>query len=375
LRPPEPISLLVLNPVGTEGWGGVERWLADLAAGLRERGHRVAVAGRTGSLWMRRAREGGFPVCEVPLRSDFQLGQARKLSRFMVKEGVDVVLTKLHRGIRAAGFASKFAGSPPVVAFMGLVETRPGLRYRLTYELFLDRIVTLSEPMRREIAEEGAFDPSRIEIIPQGIRVQSFEVPAGTREVVRAELGVAAEAPVALAVGRLHLQKRFDHLLDTWQDVVAKLPRARLFVAGEGRLAGEIDARRRSLGLEASVTMLGFRSDVPRLLAAADCLVMSSDDEGVPVVAIEAMAAGRAVVATEVGSIAAAVESGRTGLLVPRQDRAALGAALARVLGDAALCREMGRRGRTRVLDRFRIERCVEDTERFLVSLAARVRP
>lgn len=374
LPPSERISLLVLNPVGSDGWGGVERWLADLAVGMRERGHRVSIVGRPGSLWTRRARDAGFPLCEVPLRADFHLGQARKLSRFMSKEGVEVVATKLHRGIRAAGFASKFAGNPPVVAFMGLVETRPGLRYRLTYELFLDRIVTLSDAMRNEIAVEGAVDPSRIEIIPQGIRMQRFEAPAGTRETVRAELGVAGDAPVALAVGRLHLQKRFDHLLDTWQDVVAKLPEARLFIAGEGRLLGEIEARRRSLGLEGSVTMLGFRADVPNLLAAADCLVMSSDDEGVPVVALEAMAAGRAVVATEVGSIAAAVETGHTGLLVPRQNRAALGSALTSVLGDPQLCREMGRRGRARVVDRFQLEHCLDETERFLVARAARVR-
>jgi glycosyltransferase involved in cell wall biosynthesis len=371
-RPSEPISLLVLNPVGAEGWGGVEQWLSDLAVGLRERGHRVSVAGRPGSLWMRRARDAGFPLCEVPLRADFQLGQARKLSRFMLAQGVDVIATKLHRGIRVAGFAAKFAGDPPVVAFMGLVETRPGLRYRLTYELFLDRIVTLSEEMRREIADTGDVDPSRIEIIPQGIRMERFDVPPGTRETVRRELGVAADAPVAVAIGRLHLQKRFDHLLDTWQDVVAKVPAARLFIAGEGRLAGEIEARRRALRLEGSVTMLGFRADVPQLLAAADCLVMSSDDEGVPVVAIEAMAAGRAVVATEVGSIAAAVEHGRTGLLVPRQDRAALGSALVAVLGDAALCREMGRRGRAKVRERFELEHCIAETERFLVALASR---
>ena len=369
-RPAERISILILNPVGAEGWGGVEQWLTDLAVGLRERGHRVSIAGRPGSLWMRRAEAAGFTLCELPLRADFHLGQARTLSRFMVKESVDVVATKLHRGIRVAGFASKLANGPAVVAFMGLVETRPGLRYRLTYELFLDRIVTLSEAMRREIAKQGAVDPSRIEIIPQGIRTQRFEVPPGTREAVRRELGVAADAPVALAVGRLHLQKRFDHLLDTWQDVARKLPAARLFIAGGGRLGGEIDERRRSLKLEDSVTMLGFRADVPRLYAAADCLVMSSDDEGVPVVAIEAMAAGRAVVATDVGSISAAIDDGVTGLLVPRQDRAALVA----VLGDPAVCREMGRRGREKVLERFQLERCIDETERFLVSLAARVR-
>jgi len=87
------------------------------------------------------------------------------------------------------------------------------------------------------------------------------------------------------------------------------------------------------------------------------------------------MAAGRAVVATEVGSIAAAVEHGRTGLLVPRQDRAALGAALIKVLGDPAFCRELGARGRARANERFRLDLCLDETERFLAMLAARAQP
>src|SRR6185436_18403697 len=137
----QPLSLLLLDPVGGEGWGGVERWLFDLATGLRDRGHRVAMAGRPGSRWIRRATEAGFPVCEVALRGDFHLRQAWNLSRFMRREAVDVVVTKLHRGIRVSGFAATFAGRPPVVALMGLVEARRGLRYRLTYRLFLDRVV------------------------------------------------------------------------------------------------------------------------------------------------------------------------------------------------------------------------------------------
>jgi glycosyltransferase involved in cell wall biosynthesis len=310
----------------------------------------------------------------VPLRSDFGPGQARTLARFMRGHSVDVVATKLHRGIRASGFAARFAGRPPVVAIMGLVETSPGLRYRLTYRLFLDRVITLTEKMAAEIADRGGFDRSRVAVIPQGIRVEAFDVPPGTREATRAELGIDADAPVAVGIGRLHEQKRYDVMLDAFARIVAEAPTARLLIVGTGSLEGEILAERTRRNLEKHVSLLGFRSDVPRILAAADVLVMSSDDEGVPVVALEAMAAGRPVVATRVGSMEAAVEPGRTGVLVERGDPAALADALRSVLLSKDRGAAMGAAARARVVERFRIEQCVADTEKFLLSIRRRRR-
>ncbi len=367
-RPAGRLSVLLLDPVDS-GWGGVERWLMDVALGLAARGHRVSFAGRPDSVWMRAAAETGLPACAVPLRTDFSPSQVARLASFLRANEVDVVATKLHRGIRAAGIAAKFAGRPPVVAFMGLVETRRGLRYRLTYRLFLDRVVTLTERMRAEIARIGGFDASRVEIIPQGIRVEAFDVAPGTREAVRAELGVEPDAPVALGIGRLHLQKRFDLMLDAFARIVRDAPSARLFIVGTGRLEGDILAHRARLGLERNVTMLGFRRDVPRLFAAADALVMSSDDEGVPVVALEAMAARRPVVATRVGSIEAAVESGRTGVLVEKGDVAGLADALRKVILSPDRGAAMGAAARARVVERFTIERCVAETERLFLSI------
>jgi glycosyltransferase involved in cell wall biosynthesis len=130
-----------------------------------------------------------------------------------------------------------------------------------------------------------------------------------------------------------------------------------------------VEEQRKSLGLERSVELIGFRTDVARIMAAADCLVMSSDDEGVPVVALEAMAAGRPVVSTEVGSIAAAVLHGRTGFLVPKGDVAALADALVSVLGAPDRRRDLGEAGRARVCERFPVQRCVEETERLLLGL------
>lgn len=367
-----PLSLLIVNPLERAAWGGVERWLMDLALGLRERGHRIVSAGCPESAWTQRSAEAGFPVCTVPLRSDFSLPQARTLAAFARTHAVDVIATKLHRGIRASGFAARFCGRPPVVAFMGLVETEPGWRYRLTYRLFLDRVVTLSDAMRDEIATRGALDPRTVVTIPYGIRPGDYALPAEARDAVRRDLGATPETPVALALGRLHLQKRFDLLLDAFRRVADRLPGARLWIAGTGRLEADLDAQRRRLSLEDSVRFLGFRRDVAPLLAACDCLVMSSDFEGLPMVALEAMASARPVVATNVGSLPAMVEHGKTGLLVAKGDGDGLADALAAVLSRPDRGRSMGDAGRERVLARYPLSRGVEETERYLLSIRRR---
>jgi glycosyltransferase involved in cell wall biosynthesis len=318
---------------------------------------------------MRRAGDAGYPLCEIPLRGDFQLGQARKLSRFMLSQGVDLVATKLHRGIRVSGFAARLAGRPPVVAFMGLVETRPGLRYRLTYRLFLDRVVTLTERMRAEIIDEGSLDPREVVAIPYGVRVEDFDVPESEGLAVRREIGLAPDTPVALAIGRLHLQKRFDLLFETFARVRKSVPNAVLVLAGHGRLQPELEGHLDRLGLRDSVRLLGFRSDVARVLSAADCLVMSSDFEGLPMVVLEAMAASRPVVSTSVGSIDAQVDEGVTGHLVAKGDVAALADALSRVLTLPDRGRSMGRAGREKVGALYPLTRFIDETERYLLSV------
>ncbi len=364
-----PLSLLIVNPMGSDGWGGVERWLMDVATGLRDRGHRVSSAGRPGSVWLQRCDAAGFPVLAVPLRADFHLGQARKLSRFMLDQGVDVVATKLHRGIRAAGFAAKLAGAPPVVAFMGLVETRPGLRYRLTYELFLDGVVTLSRRMRDQIVTNGALAPGDVHAIPYGVVPERYVAAPGQRDATRLELGLPPDAPVALAIGRLNDQKRFDLLLECFREVRREVPTARLVIAGTGKLQARLSDHVERLGLRACAHLIGFRRDVAALLAAADTLVMSSDDEGLPMVVLEAMAAARPAVTTRVGSIDEQIVDGETGYLVARRDMRALARRLTDVLGDADRARAMGAAARRRVCERFPLSLCVRRTEEYLQAL------
>ena len=140
-------------------------------------------------------------------------------------------------------------------------------------------------------------------------------------------------------------------------------------IAGDGPLLPELQQIAGGLGLCENVTFCGFVTDTAKFLAGIDIFVLPSLFEGLGVAALEAMAAGKPVIATRVGGLAESVVDQATGLLVPAQDSAALAAAIARLVKDDALAAEMGRRGAQRVRDRFTLEKMADANEKFYYDL------
>ncbi len=367
-----PFTALIFNPMGGDGWGGVERWFMLTAKGLRDRGHRVLSVGKPGSLWTKRCLEEGFETRSTDMRADLAVGEARAVAHWLQEQRVEVVITKLHRGIRLGGLAARMAGHIPVVAFMGLVEVKRGWRYRLTYSLFLHWILTLAPSMRRDILEVGGMPDDRVEALPYGVESEKFEVPSSERDRVRAEWGVGDDEKVLLAVGRLHEQKRFDLLIEAFRDIRERHDGARLVIVGTGSLEESLRKAAAKEGVSDAVVFAGFRSDMPAVFAAGDLFVMSSDDEGLPSVVMEAMASGLGVVTTRVGAMEDLVEDGVSGHIVPRRDPSALAAKVCDVLDEPESLRAMGDAGRARMKEHYPNEECMDRTVDFLLKVAGR---
>jgi len=185
-------------------------------------------------------------------------------------------------------------------------------------------------------------------VIANGIPVADYRAPAADGEAVRAALSIPASAPLLLAVGRLNTQKNHADLLTAFAD--PRLASAHLMIAGDGDLRGALEAQVGQQGLRGRVHLLGIRRDVPALLAAADAFVLSSTWEGNPLVIMEAMAAGKAIISTSVGCVPELVEAG-CGRLVPPGDPGALASALAWIASDRAVAVAAGAAARA-VADR-----------------------
>jgi glycosyltransferase involved in cell wall biosynthesis len=180
---------------------------------------------------------------------------------------------------------------------------------------------------------------------------------------LKQSLGFDAGDPVLLVMARLEPQKGHSVLLKALPAIRAEFPRVRLVCAGEGSLRAGLEAEARDLGLEASARFVGHQANVMDWLALADATVLPSHFEGLPLAAIESLAAAKPMIATAVDGTPEVVVNGKTGLTVPPGDVSALAAAICTLLRDPALRRSLGQAGRQWVLDRFSREGQIRRTE------------
>ncbi len=207
--------------------------------------------------------------------------------------------------------------------------------YKLTRFAQCDWHVGLTIDLLRHIRAQGvAEDRSGI--------IHTYADFTGAEPVDRVSLSTPADAPVALALARLHEKKGLDTLLEA----AATLPDLYVWIAGDGPLEAKLKAQSTALGLDARVRFLGWRNDRGALLAACDVVAFPSRYEPFGTVMVDAWAAGRPLVAADAVGPAAYVKDGRNGLLVPKNDPAALAAALARIIYDPSLGRQLAEGGR-----------------------------
>lgn len=256
--------------------------------------------------------------------------------------------------------------------YFGPMKTRVFRGIERTLAAVSDQLIGVSSATVEELVAMRIAPRSRFSVVPIGLDLEGF-LAAEPRdgEAFRREVGAAPDEILALFVGRLAPIKRLDVLLEGVAVARREGAAVRLAIVGDGALRGDLEARTRALGLIEHVSFCGFRSDLTRIVAAADVAVLSSDNEGTPVALIEAAAAGRPAVSTRVGGVADIVR-GETGLLVAPGDSQALGQALARISADTALRGRMGAAARAHVRDTFDAQRLVRDIDDLYVRLLAR---
>jgi L-malate glycosyltransferase len=177
----------------------------------------------------------------------------------------------------------------------------------------------------------------RTEIVVHGVLLDRVRAALAERDATRAELGLSPGEPVVGTIANFRAQKDYPNLLATARLLLDRGWPGRIVAVGQGPLEAEMRARHEQLGLGDRVLLLGQRDDAVRVLAACDVFTMASDNEGLPVALMEALALGLPVASTAVGGIPGAVTDGVEGLLVPPRDPEALADAIATITADPAL--------------------------------------
>ncbi|MCB9780216.1 MAG: glycosyltransferase [Alphaproteobacteria bacterium] len=329
--------------------GGAEKVAALLAEELVVLGHRVEVvslAGESGSFLEAGLRDRpGIGLHFLGKGPGFEPRVIARLARLLRRLRPDVVHSHLHT-LKYLLPARALSPRLPVVHTLHNLAEHEAVAADRRLQQLAFRIgvapVAIGDAVADSVRRVYGLDPAAV--IPNGIPVAAQRAPAGSRERIRAELGLPADALVLLFAGRLNPQKDPLRLVEALAAPELAARNLRLLIAGEGELREALEARIAERGLQERVQLLGVRRDVPALLAAADAFVLPSRYEGNPLVVMEAMSAGRAVVASAVGCVPELV-SAETGRLVPAEDVAPLVDALSALTAAPDRLAAMGREG------------------------------
>jgi len=262
----------------------------------------------------------------------------------------DVVETNGYKADMIGLVLQRWLDLPWVAVSHGVTSEGSKMRfYWLADRAFIrraDRTVAVSEARRRVLVAEGC-SASRVVTIRNAVAMPAAK-PADARDT-RLDLGLDLGRPVVAAVGRLSPEKGQRYFLEAMAQVVTAVPGATGLIVGEGQEEGQLRALAAALGLHETIHFTGYRRDIDHVYSAIDLLVLPSLSEGLPMVALEAMAHGIAVVGTRVGGVPEVIADGLSGLLVPSADAGALARAIVTLLLDPTLRRAMGEAGRERV--------------------------
>lgn len=371
--------------------GGAERVMAELATEFQAAGAEVTlVTAQWQRDWPREISHRGVRVVRLPQPATRWYGTwryMRGLGHWLTanRGDFDLVYVSMlkHDAYAALGVAARL-GFPVVLRAEGAgvtgdmywqLESRLGWRIRSRCKT-ADAFIAPSPLIEREFIASG-YRRDRVHYIPNAVAV-----PARGDERARLEargslaeahplLAMAETAPVALYTGRLHEAKGIQYLVAAWSLVSARLPDARLWIVGDGPYREELFRQIADLGLDGRVVLCGAFDAVDEFLAAADLFVLPSLEEGMSLSLLEALAAERPVIATDIAANQALVEHERQGLLVPPQDPQALAAAVLRLFSDRALAQTLGQAGRQRVEREFSLSERAGDHLRLFERLVA----
>lgn len=340
---------------GRRLYGGARQALA-LAAGLQARGVRNTVVCTAGSLVAAEAARLGLAVRTLTMRGDPDFIFAWRFTRLLRELAPDVVHVHSRRGADwFGGLAARRSRVPAVLTRrVDRADSRlDTLKYR-----YYRRVVAISAVIRAQL-EAAGVPAVRLALIRSAVDAARLE-PNWSRERLAGEFRLDPQCRLVGCVSQLIERKGHEPLLEAWSEVVKAFPEARLLLFGRGRRGQKLRDDILGRELQGSVILAGFRPDLPAFLGRLDLLVHAALREGLGLAVMEAQAAGVPVVAFRAGGVPEIVAHGRSGLLVPAGDSAALASAMVELLQEDSRRRAMGEAARAWAAQEFRVDDMVE---------------
>ncbi|HEY7715682.1 MAG TPA: glycosyltransferase family 4 protein [Candidatus Binatia bacterium] len=354
------LRILHIDP--EKNWGGGEAQVLGLLGYLAARGHQNDLLGNPHGLLLTRCRTLDVRAQSMIMRNDADVRCVPALRRLIRERNYDIVHFHTKRAHALALWVPRSHPRPKYVVTRRMdYPEHPSWYTRFLYNRRVDGVVAISRAIGDQLANAGVHQ-EKIRCISSGIDPGIFSQVSGSH-------AGAADVFVVGCLASLEERKGHQYLLEAAALLKAQGLKIRYELAGEGPRRAQLEAEVTRLGLCEQVRFLGFINDTAKFFAEVDLLAMPSLYEGLGVAALEAMAAGRAVIATRVGGLTESVIDGATGLLVPPRDSAALARAIAKFAESRSLAQRMGSCGRERVRRYFSLETMAKQNESYYQEL------
>ena len=355
-------GLRILHVDPERNWGGGEAQVFGLLSYLAQRGHHNDLLAHPHGRLFQKSQ--ALDVRTIPLivRNDLDVRSVAKLRRVIRREDYDIVHLHTKRAHALSLWLAHKSPRPKYLVTRRMDYPESNNWYtRCLYNRKVDGVVAISQRIYELLIAAGVRDDA-IRLIHSGVDPRPFEAAAKK----------SAPPSGRIVVGMVAvLEERKGHrlLLEAARRLKEQGCRISYRFAGEGSLKKSLEATAYNLGLKEDVHFLGFVSDVPGFLADVDVVVLPSLFEGLGVSVLEAMAAGKAVIASRAGGLPELVIDATTGFLVEPRDGAGLADAIAKLAGDRSLMLSMGQRGRERLEKNFTMEQMARKNEDYYYSL------
>jgi glycosyltransferase involved in cell wall biosynthesis len=352
--------LTILQTCFSRSWGGLEMQALELSNGLQDRGHHVTLAVPSGSRLADEARRGTLPLLPLDVTGYLHPAAIWRMREHIRSSKVDIVHCQHSRDLATVVPALQLSGRKPPLVFskrMGSYILKKDLFHRYTHNR-ISVVLAISNVIHKNVIATTPVTPDRVRTLHDAVDTALFTPDHVDRWAVRRHAGLPDDAVVVGFVGRFSPGKGLEELLRAAHILLPGHPGLRFLVVGEASLGEEeyattIHSLARSLGVDRGVTFIGYRSDIPSVMASFDILAFPSHAESFGVVLIEAMSMEKPVVSTNCDGVLDIVVDGVTGIMVPPKDAEAFAGGLEKLLLNADLRKSMGQAGRQRAKECF----------------------
>jgi glycosyltransferase involved in cell wall biosynthesis len=355
------MRILFIRSIGKNKYGGGERWVINAATSLHNNGHFVTIAGLKDSILLDEASKNGLETTHLNIFTDFNVFQAYKLSRYILKNNFDIVVCK-GRELIVTGLACKWANNTPLIRRTGLPPKNSKSK-KLVWRtrLFVDGVITNTQTIQQIYRNNGFTDKDFVKVVYNGL-VTHDSLPA---------FDFASLYPgkkIILCVGRVVTDKGYNFIIDALPLIKQVDPDIMVYALGEGKEMNRLKKYAHEKNVEDMIHFAGYVHQPVPYIKGCDLFLHASLIEGMPNAAMEAMAYAKPVIMTRVNGADELTDNGKYALLIPPADPVAIANAVNSMIHNLDSMKMATVDAQNYVRDKFGIQNMVSSLERYLLD-------